>query len=285
MAETEYSKLTFSLPEDTASDKIRVFASATSGGAYAAITGSPFAYAYGETELELVDIDVTKYYKIQFYNSVTDKAGPLSGYVYGADWTDNTKPEIHASTNFDGAPYSTIQDVRDYTNALLTVAVATDALVLAALKRARAIIDLRVGEMNLLRFSSVFDTDVARRKYNAALHIVKESEINFALGIVYSGLSTNKLLQNVLGTEAAEETGNWDVISVGQSSISTGTVQPSNKQKLTDTDVVRLFQSMSDRYMQIGAALLTMLHPPTINISQERWPARMTPLERLRARG
>lgn len=189
MADTEYAKITFSLPEDTDSDEILVFTSATEDGVYAADVPPSLPYQYGETTAEIADIDIALWYKIQFRNSVASKVGPLSEAVEGEDWTNKGKPELYISTTTDGAHYATEQDVYDYVHGDMDPLVVLPARVSDALKSSRAIIDLRCAEMDLSRFANTFQTDVARRKYNAALHVLKEAEINFALGMIYRGLA------------------------------------------------------------------------------------------------
>ena len=289
MPDTEYAKITFSLPEDTGSDLLLVFTSATETGTYAAATPPSLIYHYGETVAEIADIDVTKWYKIQFRNSKTSKVGPLSEPVNGADWTDKDKPEVYISTQTDGAYYATVQDVLDYTHGNLQAMITAlgtgwaATSISDALKHARAIIDLRVAEMSLTRFSRTFETDIARRKYNAALHIVKEAEINFALGALYQGLVDQKIATGVVDAITGTDTGDWNVVSIGQTSISKGNWKPGSGTKLSDIDMTNALQALANKYNMTGAAFLTMLHPVTVPVSRSEGIYTTTPLDRLRA--
>jgi len=291
MADTEFAKIAFSLPEDTGSNLILIFTSATETGIYAAATPSSLVYRYGETTAEIADIDVAKWYKIQFRNSVTSKVGPLSEPVNGADWTNKGKPELYVSTTSDGAYYATAQDVLDYTHgslqAIITALAAgwSAARIPDALKRSRAIIDMRCAEFGLDRFTRAFDSDVARRKYNAALQILKESEINFALGALYQGLADQKVSSNMVDAIAGTDPGNWDVVSVGQSSVSKGQWKAGSGGRLDDAGVIDAIRKQAARYTNIGAALLTMLHPVTISISLAADYAPLTPLDRVKVYG
>jgi hypothetical protein len=291
MPDTEYAKITFSLPEDTGSNLIMVFTSATETGTYAAATPPSLVYHYGETVATIADIDVAKWYKIQFRNSTTSKVGPLSEAVNGANWTNADKPEVFISTTTDGAYYATAQDVLDYTHGSLQAiitAVGTGWSVTRipdALKRARAVIDLRCAEMDLNRFTGSFTTEVARRKYNAALHVVKEAEINFALGALYQGLVDNKISANIVSAIAGVDNAGWDVVSVGQSSISMGNWKPGSGKQLDDSEAIQAIQTLATQYMKTAAALLSMLHPVTVRVSASGGNYMMSPLDRVRLAG
>lgn len=251
MPDTKYAFFTFSLPEDQDSNYLRLFSSTSETGTYSQV-GADIAYDYGDTQYEYTNITETLWYKIQFYNSVTAKLGPLSNAVYGGNFSANA-PEMFVSTSTDGANYATIQDVLDY--ATISTADFSSTLISKCLKRARAIIDLRTAEMGIDRFLDYFDSEIARKKYNAALKIVKEVEILFTLAMVYRAKSDDKILEQALSGE-----GELEALRIGSTAISTDSSGsgPKNYWLLID---------LANKYATSGASLLAMLAPTSIFLS------------------
>ena len=251
MADTHYAFFTFSLPEDTDSDKLQLFSSATEAGSYTQV-GSDIDYSYGETTYEYNALSTALWYKIKFRNSINSTQGPLSSAVYGGNFTTNT-PDLFVSTTTDGAYYATIQDVYDYSTS--SVSDFTNANISASLRRARSIIDLTTAEMDLDRYSDYFVTEIARKKYNATLKIIKEIEVCFALAIAYRAKADDILLERARTREGISES-----ITIGATSITQDNLSFAEK-KYT------LIMDISTRYATTGGALLEMLSPTSIPLS------------------
>lgn len=247
---TKHAVFTFALPEDADSDFIRLYDSDTETGSYSQV-GSDIAYDYGDTTYEFEDINESKWYKIQFYNSTDDQLGPLSEATNGSNFSDRGAPFLAVSTRTDGAFYASTQDVYDYSG--LTTSDITNARVSQALRRSRAIIDLRTAEMGLDRFTNIFDTDTSRKKYNASLRVVKEAEICFALSMAYRGMADDKIMDGIRGTD----TGIFESVSIGESSISQDTGAMGSRTYVYLT-------GLSVKYGNIAAALLSMLMPSSV---------------------
>lgn len=243
---TKYATFTFALPEDADSNYIKLYDSDTETGAYSQV-GSDIAYDYGTTKYLFEDLNESKWYKLQFYNSTDDQLGPLSNPVDGSDFSERTSPFLAISTRTDGAFYASTQNVYDYSG--LTTADVSDERVSQSLRRARAIIDLRTAEMGLDRFTNTFDTDTSRKKYNASLRIVKEAEICFSLSMVYRGMADDKIMAGLRGDEEVFES-----ISIGESTIAQDTGSMGSRSYMYLTE-------LSIKYGNIGAALLAMLMP------------------------
>ena len=256
--------MTFSLPEDQDSDQIQIHVATTQAGAYSLIVTDD--YEYGVTYYEYSALDDTLWYKIQFNNSSDSVAGPISEAVYGGTYSA-ASPFLAVSTTSDGANYATTQDVYDYSG-LIAEDVVTSRIS-AALRRARAVIDFRTAEMELSRFDQ-FDTDTARRKYNATLRILKEAEINIALGNLYQNLSDDRIILNT--REGAKSSSN--AISIGDTSISGDDIADR-------TESIVFLATLSQRYFANGELLLSSLDANsiklvgedlTIRIPRFRWP-------------
>lgn len=253
---TQSAVLTFALPEDTDSDQLLIYWSATKDGTYALAT--TVAYEYGTTTYEYDALEDIKWYKVQFNNSTDSETGAISDPVYGGDFSKSS-PFLALSTTYDGANYATNQDVYDYSN--LTTTDVTIARVSQALRRARAIVDLRTSDLDLDRFTRTFSTDVARKKYNATLRIVREAEINIALGNVYKGLADDLLMQNFREAKAGTDT-SFQSVSIGQSAIAEGG-------GLSNLVHVGQLKNLSDRYFNVGAALLSAIAAPSVRLHVE----------------
>jgi len=250
MASTNNATFTFSVPEDTGSDYLKLYSCATEDGSYSQV-GADIAYSYGETTYEYEDMSATTWYKIRFYNSADDQLGPYSEAVYGGNWSSNTKPFLAVSTTTDGANYASIQEVRDFSG-LDTDTVSNDR-VSQALRRARAIVDIKTDDMGVDRFSN-FETDVQRKKYNASLRIIKEAEINYTLGMIYRGMVDDIIIAGVNGISAPTS------ITIGQTSINT-------EDSSIDSNSYRQLERLSVLYTQRATTLLSMIQPSSINIT------------------
>lgn len=246
---TQSGVFTFSLPEDTDSDQLLIYSSSTEDGIYSLDT--TVSYEYGETTYEYDSLDDTKWYKIKFNNSTDSEAGPLSDAVYGGNFSQSS-PFLAVSTTTDGANYATTEDVYDY--GTFTTEDVTAARVSQALRRARAIIDLKTADLDLDRFTKTFNTETSRKKYNATLRVLKEAEINIALGMVYRGmaddLTMKKHRQSISGDDF-----NLDKIAIGGQMIDLG-----------DEEAKSGLDQVADRYTQYGYELLNALQPPSVRL-------------------
>lgn len=246
---TQSATFTFALPEDPDSDQLLIYSSSTETGTYSLAT--TVAYTYGTTEYEYDSFNDTLWYKIKFNNSDDSEAGPLSDAVYGGNFA-NAAPFLAVSTTTDGANYATIQDVYEYSG--LTATEATPDAVSKALRRARALIDHFCNEMSLDRYN-IYDIEIARKKYNAALRILREAEINIALGVLYRSLSDDTILDGF--RNADNEVGG---VSIGDTSLdgaNTNIRRPEN---------IAFLAALADRYSRTGRALLDALQPKSIAI-------------------
>jgi len=245
---TQSGTFTFSLPEDVNSDTLRIYKATTENGTYSLDVA--VSYEYGELSYEFDTLDDTTWYKIQFYNSSDSEAGPESDKVYGGDFS-KAAPFLAVSTSTDGANYASIKDVFEYAN--LTTSDATGSQVSKALKRARAVIDLRTAELDLSRFD-VYEAPIARKKYNATLRILKEAEICIALGHLYRGLSDD-IIMEINRDKSLQEPS----VSIGSTALGdTGQQRLDNVPKLL---------GVSDRYLSVGAAMLEQIQPSSIRLT------------------
>lgn len=252
MPTTKYAFFTFSLPEDIESNKIQLFSSTSETGSYTQV-GADNPYIYGMTSYKYENLSETTWYKIRFFNSNTNQLGPMSGAVYGGNFSSNASPDLYVSTSTDGSNYATIQEVLDY--ATLTTADFTTTIISSCLRRARAIIDYRTAEMNLDRYNASFNSGVSRRKFNAALRIVKEAEICFTLAMAYRAKADDTILSNLRSGD-----GTIEALTIGSTSITTDTGGSGTKNYAYLTD-------LSMKFANSGAALLSMLAPSSIFLS------------------
>lgn len=254
---TQSAVITFSLPEDLDSDQLLILASATKDGAYSTV--ETVNYGYGETSYEFDDLDDTLWYKIQFRNSADNENGPISEAVYGGTFSA-AAPFLAVSTTTDGANYATTQDLYDYSG--LTAQDVSQSRVSNALRRARAVLDYRTAEMGLDRFE-VFDTETARRKYNASLRILKEAEINMALGNLYTNMSDDLIIDNIREGEGAAS----GSISIGSTSVSGDTLAERSENIL-------YLATLANRYFSQGELLLASLDTNSIKLVANDWIVR-----------
>lgn len=253
---TQSAVFSFALPEDEDSDQLLIEESSTEAGTYSTV--DTVTYTYGTTSHEFDSLDDTKWYKIQFNNSTDSEAGPISEAVYGGTFS-NASPLLVVSTGTDGANYATTQNVYDYSG--LTTSDVTQSRVSQALRRARAIIDLKTADLNLDRFTKTFNTKTSRKKFNATLRILKEAEINIALGNVYRGLSDDLVIKNL--REASGETAqDASSVTLGQSSIG-------EAGGLGNTQHMGDLNALAIRYLSVGSAMLSSLQPSSIRLHSQ----------------
>lgn len=241
--------ITFSLPENTGSNVLELHESETQNGLYSLKVST--AYEYGITSFFVEGLSDSKWYKIRFFNSSSSIYSPYSDPVFGGTWV-SAAPFLAFSSTSDGAHYATTQDVYEYAN-LTTEDIPTHR-VSSALKRARAVIDFRTSEMDLERFND-FDTATARRKYNATLRILKEAEINIALGNLYQNLSDDRIIQNMRENSSAKV----GTISIGSTSIGGDDLGDRNESIL-------YLATLSSRYFAQGEILLSSLDQNSIKL-------------------
>ena len=256
--------ITFALPEDIDSDVIELSTSPTKDGTYAAVEQAE--YQYGTTHFEPTNFDDGLWYKIRFLNTENGTQGPYSDPVWGGTFSA-AAPFLAVSSTTDGANYATTQDVYDYSG-LTSEDIATSR-VSNALRRARAVIDYRTAEMGIARFDQ-FDTDTARRKYNASLRILKEAEINIALGNLYQNMSDDRIIEST----RAGSTSSSNAISIGDTSISGDDIADRNENIL-------YLATLASRYFAQGELLLSSLdtnsvrltlNELTVRVPRFRWP-------------
>lgn len=260
---TQSGVFTFALPEDVDANQLRIYSSSTKDGTYSLVT--TVTYEYGTTTHEYDSLDDTTWYKIQFNNSVDSEAGPISDPVYGGDFA-NAAPFLAISTTTDGANYATVQDLYDYSG--LTTLDISVSNVSRALKRARALVDLFMNEADLERFD-LYETEIARKKYNASLAILKEAEINLALGIAYRDLSDKKIIEDLRST-----TGDTTDIRIGATALSSNS-------STRRPETIAFLAALSDRYSRYGRQLLDALQPKSIKLTPVDTTAVRSPKFRL----
>jgi hypothetical protein len=241
--------ITFSLPDDPASNSLYLYESDTKDGSYGLKTTTP--YEYGITSFYATELDDTKWYKIQFINSNDNLTGPYSEPVFAGTYVA-AAPFLAVSSTTDGANYATVQDVFDYAN--LTPEDIASSRVSSALRRARATIDFRTAEMDFERFND-YDSNTARRKYNASLRIIKEAEINIALGNLYQNLSDDRIIANMRENSSAKV----GSISIGDTTIGGDDLADRNESIL-------FLATLSSRYFAQGEILLSSLDTNSVKL-------------------
>ena len=241
--------LTFALPEDIDSNLLEIHESVVREGTYS--LAEQISYQYGTTEVKPSVLDDAYWYKIRFKNTEDNTVGPLSEPVWGGTWS-SAAPFLAVSTTTDGANYATTQDVYDYSG--LTAEDVSTSRVSAALRRARAIIDFRTSEMGTERFDQ-FDQDTSRRKYNASLRILKEAEINIALGNLYQNLCDDRIIANA--REGASSSSN---------SITIGDTQISGDDIADRSENIVFLATLSTRYFATGEVLLASLDTNSVKL-------------------
>lgn len=246
---TVNATITFALPEDLDADLLELYVSTTKDGNYSLIEQAD--YEYGTTRYDPQSMDDNYWYKIRFVDSDSGKVGPMSEPVWGGTYS-SAAPFLAVSTTSSGANYATTQDVYDYSG--LTAEDISTSRVSAALRRARAVIDYRTSEMEFQRFDQ-FDTDTARRKYNASLRILKEAEVNIALGNIYQNMSDDRIIANTR-EGASSSSGS---ISIGDTSISGDDIADRNES-------IIYLSTLAARYFGQGELLLSSLDTNSVKL-------------------
>lgn len=241
--------ISFSLPDDTGSSRLDLFEADSKDGNYALRTSAD--YQYGITSFYATDLDDARWYKVQFVNVSNNTRSPISEAVFAGTYVA-AAPFLAVSGPTDGANYATVQDVYDYAN--LTPEDISTSRVSSALRRARATIDFRTSEMDLERFND-FDFDTARRKYNASLRIIKEAEINIALGNLYQNLSDDRIIAN-MRENSSSKVGS---ISIGDTTIGGDDLADRNESIL-------FLATLSSRYFAQGEILLSSLDTNSVKL-------------------
>lgn len=181
--------LTFSLPEDMHSDRVTIWESIARDDVYQQVDSQE--YRYGDIKLS-TDTDPQKWYKLRFENTASGDTSQFSEAVYGGT-VSHSQGFVAVSTTTDGANYATTEDVYKYSG--LNPRDADEDRVSQSLRRARAVIDWRTAEMDFARLD-IYESEIRRRKYNAALRILKEAEINMALGNLYQNLADDLIIES-----------------------------------------------------------------------------------------
>lgn len=246
---TQSAVIAFSLPEDANSDYMYIYSSSTEDGSYSLATS--VSYEYGTTKYEYDSLNDTLWYKIRFYNSSDNEFGPYSDPVYGGDF-EAAAPFLAVSTTTDGANYANATDVYRYSH--LTSEDVSISEVSRALKSARARIDYRTAEMGLSRFE-IFDTETARRKYNATLRLIKEAEINIALSVIYTNLSDDLIIENMRGSSGSEA----GTVTIGSTSVSGDSLAERNESTL-------YLAALAARYAAQGEDILSSLDTNSVRL-------------------
>lgn len=242
--------INFSLPEDTSSDVIELHQSNVKDSNYALYETNP--YNYGITELANILIDDTKWYRIRFRNLSDGTVSAFSDPIYGGSYL-SSGPFLAVTGTTSGANYASVTDVYEYAN-LIPEDIPVHR-VSSALKRARAVIDIRTSEMDFERFQN-FDEDTARRKYNASLRILKEAEICMALGNLYQNMSDDRIIENMRRDAPFKPGG----ISIGNTSISGDTMADRNENIL-------YLATLASRYFGQAEILLSTLDTNSVRLT------------------
>lgn len=238
----------FTLPEDKDVDQLVIQSSLTETGNYTDETTVP--YEYGEVSYEYSNLDITKWYRIQFVNSVASESGPYSAAVYGGD-INNSNPFLAIGSETEGANYASIMDVYDCSG--LTPEDIASTRVSKALRSARAFIDLKTADMDIDRFKNNFSDNISVRKYNASLRVLKEAEINLAMSNVYKELSDNQIIERLRSGE--------DITNVSLGGSNIGIEGNSGNATLMDSLLV-----LSDNYRDVALSLIKTLAPSSVSI-------------------
>lgn len=237
----------FSIPEDKDSNYIKIWSATSEGGTYTQET--MLTYKYAARAVEYTSLDTTKWYKVQFNNSSTGVNGPISDPVFGGAF-DHSKPFVAITTSFDGAGLATTDEVYECSN--LTSADVSVTDVRNALDVAGAYIDLTLGDTNLHRYSRVYSSNIARRKYNAQLAIMRKIEIAFALALIYKDLADDEIMKTV-----RDQKKQFNNITVGQTSLTLD-------EPTTNINIANFLDNQAQRYNAQAAQLLSTILPTTV---------------------
>lgn len=242
--------ITFALPENMDTDLLELHGAVTKDGTY--VLQEQAEYQYGVTSFTPTNIEDNLWYKIRFIDTANGTVGPFSDAVWGGSFTSSS-PFLAVSSMYDGANYANTQDVYDYSG--LTSEDVSSSRVSAALRRARAVIDYRTSEMDFARFEQ-FDNDTARRKYNASLRILKEAEINIALGNLYQNMSDDRIIANTR-----------EGVSSSSSSVSVGDTTIAGDDIADRNESMMFLAALAGRYYAQGEMLLSSLDTNSVRLA------------------
>jgi len=230
------------IPVNEEVDLLNITSSATSSGVFVLEDTIEYNYPSNLSEY-LIDSDL--FYKVQFENSVDGYTTPYSDATAGSAILASA-PVLEVSSSNDGSPFASVQDVYDRAN--LTAEDISEPDIRYALSVARAYIDMRLSSISLDRYRD-FGSSVQTRKYNALLRLIKDSEMNYALSLVYKHMADDKIMENATGGKKTSTS-----ISVGQTAIN-------GIQGADSIEVATFFDALSARYATYAANLLDTLTP------------------------
>ena len=234
--------LLIGIPDNSNADQLLVASGLTSSGTFTLMSTLEYIYP---TKTQAFSIDESRWYKIAFKESATSWQTPYSDAIDGAQILKNV-PQLAITSSYDGISYSTPQDVYDRAN--MTTADAALSDVSYAISVARAFIDIKMSTLSVNRYNN-FSSNVAQKKFNALLRLLKDVEINFALSLIYKNLADDAIMANVrAGTKTSTN------VSVGQTSI--GGIEGSDT-----TQTAAYLDSLSVRYGNYASSLLDTLTP------------------------
>jgi len=230
------------LPDNPNATQLLVASGLTSSGTFTLASTLDYEYP---TRTVGYSIDEDRWYKVAFQESATSWVTPYSDPIAGAQIL-KAIPSLAITSSYDGVSSATAQDVYDVSN--MTSADASESDVNYALSMARSFIDLRMSSVDKERFDS-FSCNVARRKYNAVLRLLKDVEINFALSLIYRNLADDAIMAKVTaGTKTSTS------IAVGQTAL--GGITGSDT-----VDTATYLDALSTRYANYATSLLDTLTP------------------------
>jgi len=230
------------LPDNTKANQLLIYTGSTASGVFSLADTISYSYPNKTTAYT---IDDTLFYKVAFSESATGWQSPQSEAIAGSQILGSA-PSLAITSGSDGATYSTVDDVYAISN--LTQEQVPAADVEYAITIARSFIDLKTSSLSINRFSA-FGNEVAKKKYNATLKILKDVEINFALSLIYRNLADDAIMNNI-----TEGIGSSSSISVGQTSI--GGIESSDS-----TTIATYLDSLSARYSAYATSLLDTIIP------------------------
>jgi len=231
------------VPEyDKSADRILVYYADTVNGAYTLLSTEDYTYP---TKVMEYEINEDKWYKIAYSNSTTGYTTPQSNAVPGSGVLKSA-PNLEITSTADGASYATEIDV--YARSNLTDNDISKTDVNYALSIARAYIDIKLSTMSINRYSA-YGTSTASRKFNAQIKLLKDVEINYALGLVYRHMADDKVMENVTAGNSTSAS-----VSVGQTSVG-GIVESDS------ITTAQYFDALSARYSVYADNLLNTLLP------------------------
>jgi len=241
--------LTFSLPEDHEADEVRILESSVKDGNYSLVQTKE--YRYGQSKIE-VELNPERWYAIQFHNTKTGNTTHRSEPVFAGTYTHGS-PVVFVSSATDGAHYATSEDVYDYAG--LEPQDVPLKRVSQALKHARSTIDWRASDVGYDRQKTFrAEAPQRRKRYNAALLILKEAEICLALGKLYDAMSDTRILESLRDGEDGPQEG---MAAIGGTSTNISTLADRS-------DSILYLAALSEKYNSRGEELLSSLDPTSV---------------------